>query len=101
MPIPPLHSKPTWAGRGARGERARGRGTVTAAVVTGWSLDANQGVTVTRNPLNWSGRPDSNRRRPAWEVYFTPPPVTRRSRNCTLAARGGSAGLHQATTTSE
>ena len=43
-PIPPLHSEPTWAGRGACGERARGRGTVTAAVVTGWSLDAAKGL---------------------------------------------------------
>src|SRR2546426_5009495 len=31
----------------------------------GWN---SKGVTVTRNPLIWSGRPDSNRRRPAWEA---------------------------------
>jgi len=40
-----------------------------------------EGVTgpMSRNPSSslWSGRPDSNRRRPAWEVYFTPQPVSR------------------------
>ena len=45
-PIPSLHSEPTWAGRGARSERAGGRGAVRAAVVTGWSLDAAKGLRV-------------------------------------------------------
>src|SRR5881628_170278 len=35
----------------------------------GWN---SKGVTVPRNPLNWSGRPDSNRRRPAWEAGILP-----------------------------
>jgi hypothetical protein len=46
---------------------------VTAAVVTRWSLDATKGLRETRNPLSfWSGRPDSNRRRPAWEAGILP-----------------------------
>src|SRR5437773_5310182 len=49
---------------------------------------------VTRNPLTfWSGRPDSNRRRPAWEAGIlplnygrSPPPILLLS--CQTRARG-------------
>jgi hypothetical protein len=71
----------------------RGRDGVNAAktlAVEGhrgrpWSLDGHstqeKGYESPRNPLKWSGRPDSNRRRPAWEVYLAPQPASRRSRN--------------------
>ncbi len=62
-------------GRGRRAPRAEGPATLKIGTT-------KKGLRVSpRNPSRWSGRPDSNRRRPAWEVYFTPSVASRRSRN--------------------
>src|SRR5438874_8132586 len=66
-----------------------------------WLLDGyskhREGCGVSRNPpVDWSGRPDSNRRRPAWEAGILPlnygrpaPPILRRSRAAAKREPGG------------
>ena len=47
--------------------------TLPAELLRVWAVKAPQGVTANRNPLiYWSGRPESNRRRPAWEFSARP-----------------------------
>src|SRR5215470_709005 len=72
-PILQIHPEPAGARWGTRCSLARQSGALNHAVVTRWLLKTPKGLRSPRNPLSfWSGRPDSNRRRPAWEAGILP-----------------------------
>src|SRR2546425_4097305 len=72
-PLPPLHPESPRSRRFERRAGAGRGGVVRRGGVTRWSRETTKGLRSSRNPLScWSGRPDSNRRRPAWEAGILP-----------------------------